>query len=95
MGRALKSAWSTVTALRTLAIIVISINSLQRCFTEKNTTSNDVFPTVFHLLRILTITYMDILMTLKQGLYSQGSLRFEKITHVLSASCLYRPENRL
>lgn len=94
MGRALKSAWPTVTALGTLAI-VISINSLQLCFTEKNTTSNDVFPTVFHLLRILTITYMDILMTLKQGLYSQGSLRFEKITHVLSASCLYRPENRL
>ena len=62
----MKFAWTTVTALRMLAIIVIAVNSLQLCFTEKNSTFNDVVLIDFDLFTVLSTTYSDIMMGLEK-----------------------------
>lgn len=49
-----------------LAIIVIAVNSLQLCFTEKNPTSNEVVLIAFDLFTILSTTYSDIMMSLEK-----------------------------
>ena len=49
-----------------LAIIVIAVNSLQLCFTEKNSTFNDVVLIDFDLFTVLSTTYSDIMMGLEK-----------------------------
>lgn len=50
----------------TNALIVTAVNSLQLCFTEKNSTSNDVVIIAFDLFTVLSTTYSDIMMSLEK-----------------------------